>query len=201
MSDERRLRIKARAGRVLLAILVVVAAVGVLWYRRFARDVIPEAPGGQVANATRAEMVIRDFRHVETRMDRTIWVLESAQAEVFEEETSLQEVKITWYGELGTIPVVITSREGRINFRNRNARLAGRVRLARADGVVLETEQLTWVEESKLLQAPRAVLITGPTYTFRGTSLVADVGRQWVRLNGLVEGEVREALSALAGSS
>jgi len=191
VSTQRILRIKDRAGRILLVLLVISAAAGVVWYRRLPPDEPPPAPLEPSGGSTRAEMVTHDYRHVETRMDRTVWVLEAERAEVFEERAQLHAVRITWYGEPGTVPMVITSRDGHVNFRERSAVLDGTVRIERADGSVLETEELTWDDGRRLLQARREVLITTPSFTFRGSSLLANIPEQRVVLKGRVHGEIR----------
>lgn len=191
MSATRWLRIKARAGRVLLACLVLSVVAGVFWYQRLTVDVQQQAPPGLPANDKNAEMVIRDFRHVETRMDRTIWVLESDRAEIIGDNASLNVVKVTWFGEPGEITVVITSREGTADFRRRNAEFRGDVRVERADGATLHTDKLTWDERTKLLQAPLPVVISTPDFTFHGDSLDADLKTERVILRGPVQGEIQ----------
>ena len=191
MSTTRWLRVKARAGRVLLAVLAVSVVAGVFWYRRLTVDDQHQAPAGLPANDTKAEMVTRDFRHVETRMDRTIWVLESARAEIFENKATLHTVKVTWYGEPGELPIVITSLEGAVDFGHRKAELRGDVRLERADGAVLHTELLKWNDKSRMLRAPLSVVITTPNFTFKGDSLVANLKTERIRLQGRVQGEIR----------
>jgi LPS export ABC transporter protein LptC len=199
LSATRWLRIKAHAGRLLLACLVVSVVASVFWYRRQRADDQPQAPAAIVGNDSGAEMVTRDFRHVETRMDRTIWVLEAARAEIFEDRAKLHAVKVTWYGEPGAITVVITSAEGTVDFRDRQAELRGDVRVERADGAVLRTETITWDEKTKMLRAPAAVVITTPNFTFRGAGLDANLGTEHVTLRGRVQGEIRS--SSLAGST
>lgn len=200
MSTAGRLRLKTHAGRLLLAALVVSAAAGVFWYRRLDHGSRVDEPQ-EPAPAGRAEMVTRDFRHVETRMDRTVWVLEAKRAEVQDDKARLHAVKITWYGEPGNLPVLVTSENGRIDFTTRNAVLIGKVRMERSDGAVLETERLTWDEGRRLLQAPEYVVITTPTFTFRGASLVANVDRQWVKLSGQVQGEIRGGVPGASSPS
>jgi LPS export ABC transporter protein LptC len=201
VSTAGRLRLKTQAGRLLLAALVATAGVGVLWYRGLDHGQEPAPPPEVAEGSSRAEMVTRDFRHVETRMDRTIWVLEARKAEVQEDKARLNTVRITWYGEPGSVPMVITSDSGRVDFGKRSAVLNGNVRLAREDGAVLETERLAWDEARKLLQAPGDVLITTPTFSFRGTSLIANVERQWVKLNGQVRGEIRGGVALSSSPS
>jgi LPS export ABC transporter protein LptC len=193
----RWLTIKARAGRVLLASLVVFVVVSVFWYRRMTVEDQSQAPAGIPANDTKADMVSRDFRHVETRMDRTIWVLEAARAEVTDDRASLYAVKVTWFGEPGDVTVSITSAEGSVDFKKRTAELRGAVRLERADGAVLNTEKLSWDEKSKVLQAPLPVVITTPTATIKGEGLEADLATGKIVLRGRVQGEIRgSSLSA-----
>jgi len=191
VSATRWLRIKARAGRVLLACLVVTVVASVFWFRRLTVEDQQQAPTGLPVNDTKAEMVTRDFRHVETRMDRTVWVLESSLAEIFEEKANLHTVKITWYGEPGEVAVVITSAAGTVDFRQRKAELRGDVRLERADGAVLSTEEIFWDDKTKLLQAPSPVTITTPSFTVRGESLGANLKTERITLRGRVNGEIR----------
>lgn len=191
MSAAVWLRFKAGAGRLLLAGLVVSVVASVLWYRRQADVEQPQAPVGLPANNSSAEMVTRDFRHVETRMDRTIWVLESAQAEIFGDRANLHSVKVTWYGEPGEVTVVITSDEGMVDFRDRKARLGGDVRVARADGAELRTEKVLWDDRTKIMTVPERVVITAPGFSFQGESLEANLKTQRILLRGRVQGEIR----------
>jgi len=196
----RRYRTAAR--RLLLAALVTSAVFGVLWFRGLDRGEAPAPPPEpEGAAGADAEMVTRDFRHVETRMDRTIWVLEAKRAEIREQKARLTAVKVTWFGEAGAPPVVITSDAGRIDFETRNAELSGRVRAERADGAVLETERLVFDDRRKLLHAPEPVRITTPDFSFSGSSLTANVASRNVRLDGRVEGEIRVAGAAFPGNS
>lgn len=191
MIATRWLRIKARAGRVLLACLVLSVVLGVFWYRQLEVDDQQQAPHGVPVNDTNAEMVIRDFRHVETRMDRTIWILESDRAEIVGDIATLSVVKVTWYGEPGATTVVITSAAGTVDFRRRKAEFRGDVRVGRTDGSALRTEKIFWDERTKLLQAPLPVVISTPNFTFHGESLDANLATERVILRGPVQGEIQ----------
>lgn len=202
MRARRPLRMSQRVGRVLLVCLLLAAGGGVLWYRHLAEDVVPEAPPLVPDNDTKAQMVTRDFRHVETRLDRTIWVLEARKAEVFEDDARLKTVKITWYGEEeGQLPVVITSATGQVNFRNHDAVLDGEVRIVRADGARLSTEHLFWTDAEKTLRAPQEVLIESDTLTIRGETMLANLKERWIRLSRQVRGEIRPRVRILPGLS
>lgn len=201
MSSSRWLRIKARAGRVLLAVLLVSVVLSVFWYRRMAREAQEQTPSALPANDTRAEMVTHDFKHVETRMDRTIWILEAASAEMQDEKASLHTVKVIWYGEPGDVTVTINSAEGRVDFKKRTAELSGKVRLVRADGALLETELITWDEKTKALLAPLPVAITTSAFSFQGTGLDGNLASEQIKLRGPVRGEIRAGSLAHAGPS
>lgn len=194
-------RLRTAARRILLTALLVAAAGGAIWFRGLDRGGESGPPPAVTEAPADAEMVTRDFRHVETRMDRTIWILEAKRAVVREEKAQLTTVKITWYGEPGSVPVVITSDAGRIDFGKRNAVLNGHVRAERADGTVLETERLAFDEGRRLLNAPLPVVISAPTFTFRGSGLTANVAQRSVRLRGRVEGEIRGGVPAAGGNS
>lgn len=191
MSTARRLRLKAGAGRVLLALLVASAVAGGVWYRSIPVDLDRTTPGDPPSAERRAEMVTRDFRHVETRMDRTIWILEAAQAEIFKETAHLSRVKVTWFGKEGSLPVVITSADGEVDFRNRKAALSGAVRVERSDGAVMVTDWLLWDEGRKHLRAPRPVVITTPNFTFRGERFDANLETEQFLIHGGVQGDIR----------
>jgi len=184
------MQFKDRAGRVLLACLVLSVVAAVFWYRRLAVDDQKQPPSGLPTNDTNAEMVIRDFRHVETRMDRTIWVLESDRAEIIGDNANLNVVKVTWFGEPGEVTVIITSAEGTVDFRRRKADFRGDVRVERADGATLHTEKIFWDERTKLLQAPLPVVITTPDFTFHGDSLDVNLATERTILRGAVRGEI-----------
>lgn len=199
MRAARWLQIKARFGRVLMAVLILSAAAGVIWFRRQASDTSEPAPPELPAGDSKAEMVIRDFRHVETRMDRTIWVLEAKEAEIFENKASMNNVKVTWYGEPGMVSVVATCDEGILYLKTQDALLQGNVRLARTDGSVLVTDLLYWTNSLKLLKSGGPVVITTPSFTFRAKRLKADLEQQKFQIEGDVKGEILG--SALRGRS
>lgn len=201
MKEHRRLRLQARAGRIILAAVVLSAAAAVVWYRSLPREEGRTTPPALPAADGRAEMVTRDFRHAETRMDRTVWVLEAERAEVTGDAARLHAVKITWYGEPGDVPVVVTSRAGRVNLRTQNAVLLGAVRLERADGSALETERLSWNGARRTLRAPRPVRITTRSFTFQGGNMVANVGKQRVKIGGAVQGDILAGAATFGGRS
>jgi LPS export ABC transporter protein LptC len=195
-------RLRARIGSVLLAVIILSAAGGVLWYRRTMREEgTAAAPPAGPRNSSKAQMVTRDFKHVEMRMDRVVWILEAKQAEMFEDTARLSAVKITYYGEKsGQAPVVITSRRGVVSLTKHDADLSGDVRAVRADGATLETDRLVWEDAEKTLTAPTAVTIRSRRMTLRGDKMWANVTGQWVKVSGGVRADVIPPRDAVRGA-
>jgi len=185
------LAVRKHGGRALLGCLVITATVSFLWYRHVQEK---KGPGGEAPPApmieSRAQMVTRDFRHVETRLEKTIWVLEAAVAEIFEEKARLQRVKITYYGEEKD-PVVITGRRGRVDLGNWNAVLFGEVRVVGRDGSVLKTRRLEWDNDAQLLTAPWPVRVRSRYGELRGVRMTANLEENWVRIEGRVQTVIR----------
>ena len=133
-----------------------------------------------------AQMVTRDFRHVETRMNRTRWILEASVAEIYEETALLKVVKITYYGD-SEEPTIITGRRGRINLTKWDAVLRGNVRAVRPDGTVLETARVYWDNGKQILRAPLPVKIRSDKLDIKGNRMIANVTKKNVRITGRVK--------------
>ncbi len=175
----------------LLGIIVLTMVGSIVWYRkvtgeRDGAEVIPSAdPVG-----SDAQMITRDFRHVETRLNRTLWILEAAVAEVFENQARLQRVKVTWYGQ-GEEPVIVTGRRARVDLDSWNAVILGDVRAVTRDGAVLKTRQLEWDNNRKTLRAPWPVKIRSRNFDIQGRMMEAHAEEKWVRVSGHVKSVVR----------
>ncbi len=185
------LAVRKHGGRILLAALVVTASASFFWYRNVQQKKDPGAapPSAPVA-ASSAQMVTRDFRHVETQLNETVWILEAALAEVFEETARLQRVKITYYGEEKD-PVVVTGRRGRVDLGSWNAVLFGSVRVVGRDGSVLKTRRLEWDSKSEVLTAPWSVRVRSGRVDLRGIRLTADLKKNKATVEGRVNTVIR----------
>lgn len=186
---------------VMISVIVTAAVASFFWYRRVSapggEDVPPPAPS---VIDSRAQMMTRDFRHVETRVNRTAWILEASVAEMFEDKARLQRVKITYYGNRDT-PIIITGRHGRVDLRNWSAVLTGNVRAVTDDGYILKTQQLEWDNEKQRLRAPWPVKIRSKRLDVRGMGMVAKLDESWVRVSGRVTSVVRPPAGFLGPDS
>ena len=185
------LAVRKHGGRILLGGIVITAVASFFWYRHVQQIKGPgmEPPPAPLKES-RAQMITRDFRHVETRLDKTIWILEAAVAEIFEERARLQRVKITYYGEEEE-PVIITGRRGRVNLGNWDAVLFGNVRVVGRDGSVLKTRRLEWDNKAQLLTAPWPVRVRSRYGDLRGIRMKANLEEKWVRIEGRVHTVIR----------
>ena len=63
---------------ILLAAIIMAAGGGGLWFTHVQgnRPAPPPLPDSPMIES-KAQMVTRDFRHEETRLDRTVWILEA----------------------------------------------------------------------------------------------------------------------------
>jgi LPS export ABC transporter protein LptC len=183
--------VRKYGGRLLLGLIAVTAVASVLWFRSLEGEVgTGQLPPSAPVIDSRAQMITRDFRHVETRMNRTAWILEAAVAEIFEKKARLQRVKITYFGR-DDKPVIVTGRRARVDLGSWNAELFGDVRIVGYDGSILKTRRLVWDNRSQRLKAPWPVKIRSRHLDVTGRRMVADVGKQLVRIIGRVNSVVR----------
>ena len=171
------------------------AVASVLWFRSLGEEGPGELPPSVPLIDSQAQMITRDFRHVETRMNRTAWILEAAVAEIFEKKARLQRVKVTYFGN-GDRPVIVTGRRARVDLGNWNAELFGDVRIVGYDGSILKTRQLVWNNRAQRLEAPWPVKIRSRHFDVTGRRMEADVGREQVRIIGRVTSVVRPPAGA-----
>jgi LPS export ABC transporter protein LptC len=183
--------VRKYGGRLLLGFIAVTAVASVLWFRSLeGEEGTGQLPPSPPVIHSQAQMITRDFRHVETRMNRTAWILEAAVAEIFEKKARLQRVKITYFGR-GDKPVIVTGRRARVDLGSWNAELFGDVRVVGYDGSILKTRRLVWNNRSQRLEAPWPVKIRSRHLDVTGRRMVADVNKQWVRIIGRVNSVVR----------
>ena len=184
------LKVRKYGGPFLLAVITVTAVSSFFWYRGL--DEGSGTPRGpeKTTVASQAQMVTRNFRHVETRLNRTVWIIEAAVAEMFEKRARLQRVKITYFDKKDR-PIVVTGRKGRIDLDTLDALLLGDVRVLSHDGAVLKTRQLEWSNEKQTLVAPWPVRFRNGDFEVRGRRMVVMVEENRVRVLGGVKTIVR----------
>lgn len=183
------LTVRKYVRRGLLAGIVVTVVTASFWYRhqqggQDGDSPLPPAPFVE----SKAQMVTRDFRHVETKMNRTAWIVEASVAEIFLNKARLMRVKVTYFGD-GEEATVITGRQALVDLESWDAELVGDVRAVSHDGTVLKTRKLEWNNRDQTLLAPWPVRIRGSFGRIEGRKLLANVEKKWVRIVGRVATE------------
>ena len=189
--------IRKYGGPALLGVIGVTAVATLLWFRSLEGETVGgvPAPSPPVIDSL-AQMLTRDFRHVETRLNRTVWILEAAVAEIFEKKARLQRVKLTYYGG-NEKPVVVTGRRARVDLDQWNAELSGDIRVLGSDGSVLKTHRLVWKNSTEQLSAPWPVKYRSERLDVRGRGMTADLKNQKITVKGRVKSTVRPAAGSL----
>lgn len=189
--------IRKYGGPALLGMIGVTAVATLLWFRSLqgeTADGVP-APSPPVIDSL-AQMLTRDFRHVETRLNKTVWILEAAVAEIFEKKARLQRVKLTYYGS-NEKPVVVTGRRARVDLDLWDAELSGDIRIVGSDGSVLKTKRLVWENRSEQLSAPLPVKYRSERLDVRGRGMTANLKSQKITIKGRVKSTVRPPAGSL----
>lgn len=194
------LKVRKYGGPILLALIVTSAVTSYIWFRGLSEGTGKPPEPEKTTVASQAQMVTRNFRHVETRLNRTVWIIEAAAAEMFEKRARLQRVKITYFDDKNR-PVIITGRKGRVDLETLDALLLGDVRILSHDGAVLKTRQLEWDNEEQTLTAPWPVRLRNGDFEVRGRRMTVMVDQNRVRVQGGVRTIVRSAKDFMEPSS
>jgi len=189
--------IRKYGGPALLGVIAVTAVATLLWFRSLEGEMaggVP-APAPPVIDSL-AQMLTRDFRHVETRLNKTVWILEAAVAEIFEKKARLMRVKLTYFGK-NEEPVVVTGRRALVDLEKWDAELFGDIRVVGSDGSVLKTSRLVWDNRAQRLSAPWPVKYRSERLDIRGRGMTADLKNQKIIVRGRVKSTVRPTAGSL----
>ena len=105
----------------------------------------------------------------------------------------VQDVKVDFYDENGDHQSVLTALAGRVDTETGNMTARGDVVVVTDDGVRLETEELTWLDERRRIVTELPVRIVRETGEVRGVGLDTDPELREFRLGSQIEGEWNEA--------
>lgn len=189
--------VRKYGGPALLGVIGVTAVATLIWFRSLEGESGGGAPApSPPAIDSLAQMLTRDFRHVETRLNRTVWILEAAVAEVFEKKARLQRVKLTYYGS-NEKPVVVTGRRARVDLDQWNAELSGDIRVVGSDGSVLKTDRLVWDNRTERLSAPLPVKYRTERLDVSGRGMTANLKSRKITVKGRVKSTVRPPAGSL----
>jgi len=190
--------IRKYGGPTLLGLIAATTVASLLWFRSLDGEEGQgtSAPSPPIIGSL-AQMITRDFRHVETRMNEPVWILEAAVAEIFEKKARLLRVKITYFGEREE-PVVVTGRRAVVDLEKWDAELSGDVRIVGSDGSILKTSRLVWDNQAQKLAAPWPIKYRSARLDVRGRGMAADLKNQKITVTGRVRSTVRPPEGSLS---
>jgi LPS export ABC transporter protein LptC len=117
-----------------------------------------------------------------------------------QQSLDVQDVKVDFYDEHGTHQSVLTALAGTVDTQTSNMTVRGDVVVVTDDGVRLETEELTWLDERRRIVTELPVRIVRDTGEVRGVGLDTDPELREFRLGSRIEGEWEEVPAPAGGA-
>ena len=107
------------------------------------------------------DQVITDFDITETSMGKKDWNMRAQKAFLYDKRNVLeaQAVEITFFGEEGEIRSVLKADFGRLNRASDDMEARGHVVITGSDGVVLETESVKWLSDTRKIVSDDSVRV------------------------------------------
>lgn len=175
---------------VLVMQVVVFAPQNVNDRPRAGTAVLPNAPGADV------EQAMRGVHLVETSEGAREWELWADEAVAFKNRNvwELKQVKVVLFAENG-VEFTVTGATGQIETQSKNLQISGDVVTKSSNGYVFKTESVAYRSETRKLQSPGAVEMTGPKdlkgnrLSLKGGGLDADLKTAMMNITGSVRTE------------
>lgn len=139
----------------ILALILVGVAGMSMCAREESRDVAHEM------NKPLPDQVISDFKITETSMGKKDWSMRAEKAYLYEKRNLLeaQGIEVTFFDDKGTVQSVLSASYGKINRASDDMEARGSVVVTGSDGVILETESLSWQSASRQIVSEDSVKV------------------------------------------
>ena len=192
--SERRTRNPKRLKK-LLGGAVILTAAAIIAVFLFYRHMIAHIPQGPIAIRGDADLAMESIQQTAIRNGITEWVLEagSAQYKETEKRALLRDLRVTFYLEDGD-EVVLTADQGMVGTETNDIQASGNV-VARNKNYHIETEQLRYTYDQRVLNTQSPVLIRGQSFELRANSMSIDLNTNEAHLEGQVEGTFNEGIA------
>ena len=107
------------------------------------------------------DQVISGFSLTETSMGRRDWHMEAEKAYIYEKRNILEAevIEVTFFDEDGAVRSILRARYGKLNRNSDDMEARGNVVVRGSDGVVLETETLSWESNSRKITSDDSVTV------------------------------------------
>jgi len=134
---------------------------------------------------------LQSVRYAHSKDDKLQWELIAKFVEQVEDgSANLEEVKITYYSDDGTI-TVLTADKGLYESATQNAMVHGNVIVTRSDGDRVNTDTLRWNQQEERLEGEGNVTITRRSTVIKGKGFELTPSRETFRILN-VEGVIHK---------
>lgn len=175
------MRVKKILKKVLLLVsLSLIILISIFLFKN--KNNLPKSFDITIAD-TGIDVSIENFHLIEEKKGIKQWELNADRAEVINSEriTRLRSISMDFFRKSGN-NILVTADSGIIKNDNNDIDLKGNVKVSSNDGYVLETENLKWMSEEKMVQTDDEVDINGTDVRITGKSLTVDVENETLEI-------------------
>jgi LPS export ABC transporter protein LptC len=137
----------------------------------------PERMEETLIGSKGATSVIKNFRHIESQLDRIGWELSADKAELLENKAKLYGIIMRFYTSEKEV-IALRGDEGTLDLSNKNIVVKGNVAADYNDTYHMTAAEMTWDSASRLLSSVGEIRIFGPEGEIKGNAFVARPGRK-----------------------
>jgi LPS export ABC transporter protein LptC len=168
-------------------VLLALAAAGVGGYH-LVRPRLNLPDVGALERVDTKGMTVKDIHQSSTRDGRTEWRLEAATAHYLlaEKRILLEDMRVTFYPKEGG-EVYLTARNGTVATDTQDMEARGEV-VAWNEQYRLETDELSYRHDTRVIASPVRSRITSATGEIAGDTLRIDLGTKALTMEGRVRG-------------
>lgn len=150
------------------------------------------------ATGTLPDQVVEGFTMHESSSGERLYTLCADTAYVFDEEArvAVVEPRVTFYDTAGAVHAVLVARRGEILSHSSDLLARGEVEVKTVDSTLLETDSLSWNNDTREVRTDAAVAIRTPNGAVAGQGLVSDAGLTRIRILSEVTGQAQYEFQA-----
>ncbi|MFH1312246.1 MAG: LPS export ABC transporter periplasmic protein LptC [Candidatus Eisenbacteria bacterium] len=122
-----------------------------------------EEPGDLIEERSEPlpDQVISDFKITETSLGKKDWTMRAEKAYIYEKRNLLEArvIEVNFFSEQGEVRSVLIADYGKINRYSGDMEARGNVVVTGSDGVVLESQSLTWDSATRQIASDDSVKV------------------------------------------
>ncbi len=161
----------------IMALTALVAASYLAMAFMLTRRTEPERVEETLTASQGATSVIKNFRHIESQLDRVGWELSADKAELLDGKAKLYGILMRFYTSEKEV-IAIRGDEGTLDLASKNIVVKGNVSADYNDTYHMSAEEMTWNSATRLLSSVGGIRIVGPEGEIKGNAFVSRPGRK-----------------------